>query len=160
KRFGIARRHTPAASSAPHAQLRSAAGLAYRLPGVRGLAGHALRLTLQRSRLPRHTRQQLHNLFAVDVAPAEPTKCSGDAGNGRAIRLRLHVRDDLSRYWYFWGYGHYELGTTQLLRRLLDRPRVFFDVGANIGYHALLAAALLEGRGAVHAFEPWPAIFN
>ena len=76
------------------------------------------------------------------------------------IRLRLRVRDDLTRYWYFWGYAHYELGTTRLLRRLLERKRVFFDVGANVGYHTFLAAALLEGRGAVHAFEPWSELYE
>jgi FkbM family methyltransferase len=149
-----------AASSVRHAQLRSVAGLAYRVPGVRRAVTQALRLTLQRSRLPRHTKQQLHNFFAVDVSPPGATTCTVDAGTAGAIRLRLQVRDDLSRYWYFWGYAHYELGTTQLLRRLLDRSAVFFDVGANIGYYTFLAAALLEGRGVVHAFEPWPAIFD
>ena len=78
----------------------------------------------------------------------------------RDIRLRLRVRDDLTRYWYFWGYAHYELGTTRLLRRLLVRKRVFFDVGANVGYHTFLASALLEGRGTVHAFEPWSELYE
>jgi FkbM family methyltransferase len=153
-------RQRSAAAPATHAQLRSVAGLAYRLPGVRRLARYGLRAIVQQKRLPRHTRQQLHNFFAVDVSPAGITACSVDTGSGGAIRLRLRVRDDLSRYWYFWGYTHYELGTTRLLRRLLERQRVFFDVGANVGYHSFLAAALLEGRGAVHAFEPWPTVFD
>jgi FkbM family methyltransferase len=43
---------------------------------------------------------------------------------------------------------------------LLGRKRVFFDVGANLGYFTFLAAALLEGRGAVHAFEPWSVVYD
>ncbi len=153
-------RRKPRETARPHAELRSIANLAYVVPGVRHLARQALRSAVRHSRLSRHTRQQLHNFFAVDVSPSGAAACSVDAGNGRVIALRLQVRDDLSRYWYFWGYAHYELGTTRLLRRLLERQHVFFDVGANIGYHTFLAAALLEGRGAVHAFEPWPAVFD
>jgi FkbM family methyltransferase len=151
---------SPESNVLPHVRLRSIALCAYRVPGVRMFARRALRVVIQRSKLSQHTRQQLHNFFAVDVAPRGAAACRVEAAPARAIRLRLQVRDDLSRYWYFWGYGHYEVGTTQLLRRLLRRQNVFFDVGANIGYQALLAAALLEGRGAVHAFEPWPAVFD
>jgi FkbM family methyltransferase len=150
----------PARSSIPHGRLRAIASVAYRVPGARDLARHALRTTLQGGKLPRQTRQQLHNFFAVDLSPPGVTACSVDVGQGRSVKTQLRVRDDLSRYWYFWGYAHYELGTTRLLRRLLERQRVFFDVGANIGYHTFLAAALLEGRGAVHAFEPWPEVFD
>ena len=144
----------------PHARLQSVAHLAYRIPGVRALARYGLRSIVQRSGLSRHTKQQFHNFLAVDVAPAGLTACKLDAGSGHTLRLQIRVRDDLSRYWYFWGYAHYELGTTRLLRRLLECRRVFFDVGANIGYHTFLAAALLEGRGSVHAFEPWSAVFE
>lgn len=33
-------------------------------------------------------------------------------------------------------------------------------MGANIGYYSMLAASILEGRGAVHAFEPAPDPFQ
>jgi FkbM family methyltransferase len=35
-----------------------------------------------------------------------------------------------------------------------------FDIGANIGYYTLLMASLVDGRGEVHAFEPWPEVFD
>ncbi len=51
--------------------------------------------------------------------------------------------------------GVYEPELTALLMDLLTPGSVFFDVGANVGYYSLLAAA----RGAVvHAFEPHPAL--
>jgi FkbM family methyltransferase len=153
-------RPTPARTVERHVRLHAAARWAYAVPGVRNLARHGLRLVVQRSPLSRRTKQQLHNFLAIDVAPSGVATCAVDVGNGRTLRLRIPVRDDLTRYWYFWGYAHYELGTTRLLRRLLPRTRVFFDVGANLGYHTLLAAALLEGRGVVHAFEPWKDVYD
>jgi FkbM family methyltransferase len=154
------RRSTRTPSTERHARLRAIATRAYGVPGTRGLARHGLRLLVQRSPFSRHTKEQVHNLLAAEVAPAGVAACTVDAGGGRSIRLHIHVRDGLTRYWYFWGYSYYELGTTRLLRRLLERKRVFFDVGANIGYYTFLAAALLEGRGAVHAFEPWGVVFD
>jgi FkbM family methyltransferase len=140
--------------------LRWLAGCAYRLPGVNAMARRGLRLVLLRSHLSPHTKQQLHNFFAVDVAPPGSARFGVKVPGRRPIRLRLRVRDDLTRYWYFWGYAHYELGTTRLLSSLLRKKRTFFDVGANVGYHTFLAAALLEGKGTVHAFEPWSAVYE
>jgi FkbM family methyltransferase len=143
-----------------HTRVRAIANRACAVPGVRGLARHGLRWFVQRSTFSRRTREQLHNLLASEVAPVGLAACRVDAGNGRSINLRIQVRDGLTRYWYFWGYSYYELGTTRLLKRLLERKRVFFDVGANVGYYTFLAAATLEGRGAVHAFEPWRAVYD
>jgi FkbM family methyltransferase len=154
------RRCTPV--QAGHARLRCVAGWAYRVPGVTRVARAALRTLLRHGGVSRGIKQRLHNFFAVDVSPPGPATCAVNVPGARALELRLHVRDDLTRYWYFWGYAHYELGTTRLLRRLLRRRRVFFDVGANVGYHTFLAASLLEAErgGAVHAFEPWSAVFD
>jgi FkbM family methyltransferase len=144
----------------PHARLHRLASWAYRVPGVTGITRHGLQHLMRRATFSRHTRQQLHNFLAIDVAPTGLASCTMKVHDGRTLHLRIPVRDDLTRYWYFWGYSHYELGTTRLLTRLLERGRVFFDVGANLGYHTFLAATLLEGRGAVHAFEPWSAVYD
>lgn len=51
--------------------------------------------------------------------------------------------------------GMFEPGVTAVLSRLLQPEDLFLDVGANIGYHTLVAAS----RGAaVHAFEPVPRL--
>ena len=52
-------------------------------------------------------------------------------------------------------YGAYEPGIAGVLAAILRPGEVFFDVGANIGHHSLVAAS----RGArVHAFEPVPRL--
>lgn len=52
-------------------------------------------------------------------------------------------------------YGAYEPGIASILATILRPGDVFFDVGANIGHHSLVAAS----RGArVHAFEPVPRL--
>lgn len=51
--------------------------------------------------------------------------------------------------------GAYEPGIAGILAAILRPGDVFFDVGANIGHHSLVAAS----RGAwVHAFEPVPRL--
>jgi len=47
-----------------------------------------------------------------------------------------------------------------LLSALLSEGMTYVDVGANIGHHALIAASRVGGRGAIHAFEPAPAMFE
>lgn len=64
-------------------------------------------------------------------------------------RMALDIRDDWHRGIYY--RGEYEPETTRIVRKLLRPGDVFFDIGANAGYYACLAA----GMGArVHAFEP------
>ena len=50
----------------------------------------------------------------------------------------------------------YEPYVTDEIRRLLKPGMVFIDIGANIGYFAMLAAALVGPTGKVYAFEPNP----
>jgi FkbM family methyltransferase len=54
----------------------------------------------------------------------------------------------------------YEPDTVSTLRSVLKPGMVVLDVGANIGHHTLVAAGLVGSTGAVHAFEPDPAVFN
>ena len=56
--------------------------------------------------------------------------------------------------------GVYELPTSELIWRLLKSVpnALFVDVGANIGYHSLLARKRLETQGEVISFEPMPDI--
>jgi FkbM family methyltransferase len=50
----------------------------------------------------------------------------------------------------------WETHIAALLRRFLTRGDVFLDVGANVGYHTLLAAAVVGEQGRVIAVEPNP----
>jgi len=53
--------------------------------------------------------------------------------------------------------GIYEPATARLVRKLLDKETVFFDIGAHIGYYKLVAAPLARE---VHCFEPMPWIYK
>jgi len=57
-------------------------------------------------------------------------------------------------------HGCYEPETVALLSALLSEGMTYVDVGANIGHHALIAAARVGDGGAIHAFEPTPATFD
>lgn len=50
----------------------------------------------------------------------------------------------------------YEPHVTQVFKRALKPGMVVLDIGANIGYFSMLAAALVEDTGHVYAIEPNP----
>ncbi len=50
----------------------------------------------------------------------------------------------------------YEPFTTELLKMSVKHSMVVIDVGANIGYHTLIAGKLVGKKGKVYAFEPQP----
>jgi FkbM family methyltransferase len=52
--------------------------------------------------------------------------------------------------------GKYEQGTKQLLERLIQKGNTIVDVGAHVGYYALLFARWAGPQGRVFAFEPGP----
>lgn len=56
--------------------------------------------------------------------------------------------------------GVYELGTVSLIQRLLKEGDVFIDVGANIGFLSMAAAATVGKKGEVLAFEPVPSTYR
>lgn len=73
------------------------------------------------------------------------------------VRLNLCTTDIIQRYIYF--FGIWEPVITEYLRRCLKPGDTFIDIGANIGYHSLLAARLVGPGGRVFAIEASPSIF-
>jgi FkbM family methyltransferase len=69
---------------------------------------------------------------------------------------------ELSLFYYFCGTitGQYEdeLRVVRLLRRLVKRGDVFFDLGANFGFYSCFVLPLCGRSGAVHAFEANPCL--
>ena len=57
------------------------------------------------------------------------------------------------RYWPFDDFPIYEPLLTNYLYTTLRAGDVFFDVGANIGYFSIIAAAIVGQRGKVFAFD-------
>jgi FkbM family methyltransferase len=56
--------------------------------------------------------------------------------------------------------GTYEKGTIHLMKQLLKEGDVFIDAGANIGLMSMVAATCVGQGGSVHAFEPFPLIYD
>lgn len=60
------------------------------------------------------------------------------------------VDDDIAKN------GYWEKELSAQIKKNLPEGGVFLDIGANIGYHSLFAAASLQGSGKVYSFEPLP----
>lgn len=77
----------------------------------------------------------------------------------RGFTLRLDLADPDQRLVYFFG-DYEERREADLLTRVLAPGEVFWDVGANLGYFTLLAAARLRGSGQAVAFEPGKSAYE
>ena len=72
------------------------------------------------------------------------------------FRIFVDPNDNCGGRLYYW--GNYEPEQTAVFKQLLNelQPSTFIDIGANIGYYSLLAAA--HSQASVYAFEPSPDI--
>ena len=70
---------------------------------------------------------------------------------GVTVSLRANQRIER----WMWA-GAYETELVSLLKKTLKPGMTFLDLGANIGYFSVIAAALVKDNGHVHAFEPMP----
>jgi FkbM family methyltransferase len=110
--------------------------------------------------MPMKQRHQIYNMLGKLIAPRDERLFSVDVENGHSILAYYHPLDYVSFHMYFWGYsGVYEPGIAALIRRLLPQTTVFIEIGANIGYYTLLAAANAPRSATIHAFEPNPTVF-
>jgi len=71
------------------------------------------------------------------------------SGLARGLRLEIDPRDEK----YYWS-GAYEPSVQQALGENIMTGAVCWDIGAHIGFFALLASRLVGPTGLVHAFEP------
>lgn len=71
------------------------------------------------------------------------------------VRMRCDLTQYLQRHLYFFG-GYEDENCALWMERARD-AQVIFDIGANVGLYALLAAAA-NPRAQIHAFEPTPEI--
>ena len=80
-----------------------------------------------------------------------------DIDPGFRLKCDLHDPEQLKVYFY----GHYhERYEARLIQKTLNHGDNFWDIGANIGYFTLLAAAALHNTGQVIAFEPGQTAFR
>lgn len=69
----------------------------------------------------------------------------------------------VSLFYYFFGnitnvHTADEQGMVRLLRRVVRRGDIFFDLGANFGFYSCYVVPLCGRSGEVHAFEPNPSL--
>src|SRR4030095_14992033 len=78
--------------------------------------------------------------------------------NGRILRLWSRGDDWVSNQVYWRGWSGYGPEAADLFFRLAQRANVTFDIGAHVGFYALLAGHA-NPAGTVYAFEPLPSTF-
>jgi FkbM family methyltransferase len=110
--------------------------------------------------LPGPLRQGLYRLGPVTrlirrtltrAAPLGFTEIEIAAGPARGLKLTLDLRTEKD-YWL----GTYEPQLQQALADFTGPGMTVYDVGANIGYVSLMAAAIVGDAGIVYAFEALP----
>ena len=69
------------------------------------------------------------------------------------VTVSVRANQQIERW--MWA-GAYETELVSLLKKTLKPGMTFLDLGANIGYFSVIAAALVKDNGQVHAFEPMP----
>ncbi len=73
-------------------------------------------------------------------------------------KFRVNLNDRIYRGLFLM--GHYEKHETEILRKIVKKGDVVFDIGANFGWYTTLLAELVGPKGQVHSFEPVPTIFD
>ena len=79
--------------------------------------------------------------------------------NGHVLRLWSRADDDVTPHVYWKGWAGHEAETSPLFYEHARSARTTLDIGAHVGYFALLAAHA-NPAGRVHAFEPHPVVFE
>ncbi|RLC32114.1 MAG: hypothetical protein DRH32_03305 [Deltaproteobacteria bacterium] len=77
-------------------------------------------------------------------------------GFDRPLGLYLHDERDACVSGYIREHRIWEPYETSLVMKYLKPGSVFLDIGANIGYYAVLASAIVGSKGLVIAYEPDP----
>jgi len=89
-----------------------------------------------------------------------PEECGGLRVRNVTTECGLVFPADPATYlgWQVFFFGTYEPEIRSLVSRILGPGGVAIDVGANVGWHTLLMAALVGETGRVLAFEPNPSV--
>jgi FkbM family methyltransferase len=89
------------------------------------------------------------------IADAVLSNVSGEFDCHPLPGVTISVRANQRIERWMWA-GAYEPELVSLLKKTLKHGMTFLDLGANIGYFSVIAAALVSETGQVHAFEPMP----
>src|SRR6266540_50134 len=101
----------------------------------------------------RHPLRHMRTVYDAATGPQEVT-CRIFTGQLMRVVVPEIVGTQLSRY------GFIEPQVSRVLLQRLRPGMVFFDVGAQYGYHSLVAEELVRPGGKVVAFEPGRGTFR
>jgi FkbM family methyltransferase len=73
-------------------------------------------------------------------------------------QFEITLPDSIQTYIYF--FGVWEPTITEYVQNTLEAGDIFIDIGANIGYHSLLASKCVGSTGHVYCFEASPSIYT
>jgi len=107
-------------------------------------------------RIPGRVASRINRLFSVDVNQLS-TPMIADCRFG--LKIMISNPSDLIQNQLFFQ-GYFEHKETRILGRLLKPGMTVLDVGANIGWHSLIAASKVGSSGRVISFEPVSATYG
>jgi len=74
--------------------------------------------------------------------------------------LLIQIDTRCFQEWMIFFRGYYETDIVNLLKKILPSNAVAFEVGSNIGSHALIMSRSVGSQGQIFAFEPYPKVFR
>jgi FkbM family methyltransferase len=89
------------------------------------------------------------------LMPGGPTPIVVRSGPGKGLRLLIDPRSEK----YYWT-GTHETTVQEAVSTFLKPGMAFWDIGAHIGFFALIGSRLVGDSGHVQAFEPMPENFD
>src|SRR5262245_3216096 len=137
--------HEPLQKAIPHLPMRFTNALTYRL------VGRLPRSWVERGAAILRTSTLFKRSYQDFTSSLKDRDGSIAAGPARGLRFNRGQSD--SRFLL----RTFEPSLQEFLAARLRPGMVFYDVGANVGFLAVLAARLVESSGQVHCFEPLPA---
>jgi len=122
---------------------------------IRTLLNKLVRFYLRYSPLTDGKRQLLRILKNLIT----PNKDIITLRTKHGFHLRVTLKNPEHQHIYFYG-EHDERHAIKLIKKLIKKGDVCWDVGANIGFYTCLFSKLVGGNGAVVAFEPLSSAFS
>ena len=107
--------------------------------------------------VPGRYLDRILNAVQLDLASIPTPLVCSDRWNEFQVEV-ARFDTSIKKHIYFQGY--FEWAETNFIRSALRPGQVFVDVGANIGWHTLVAANRVGPSGFVHAFEPVSKTFD
>jgi FkbM family methyltransferase len=112
-----------------------------------------LRFCLQSSTVSFSLKKMLEDRVAWGIPAANIADFTIRCFDNKKIRMSGPITSPELRDLYWWGLYAFEYETSAIFWKLAKRAKVFFDVGANIGYYSLLGAKA-NPELKICAFEP------